>query len=820
MDYSDDWQLNILDGISSGSYIGPVFVPLALADYLKALSISAVEAYARALKIDESAGGRPVVPEERKARLIETCRLKLAGEAWLGGLLAGLERPEASALKRLAIEHCGILPLPSAAGGLFKPLQSLVQAGLALRLEIDGRESFVLPFEVLVRAVAESGWERDADQSLLIYLLGRTKEVLGFLAARAGFPSGPARKSDLLREYYARITSRFGDELKALDERRRTMLRELLRHGGIGDSLPMEDDFYRPGQDRRAPPEAWPDGYAFHRVLWGGHAWGGRLSETPAQAAALDLVALGFVIPWSDPMGRMRVIPMLSRESMPAVREHFLAEMRAGLAAAEKRLPAPPPKGPIVTYADRVLEDILKLRVAAACGRIEVKKDGSLSRRSVKAAAGLLRAPEVYVEIHLLGLGLEVPEAGGAARLPGGLKHPVEHFRELALKPPPLKAAIKVLDGLPGWLKRSALEAYLDNHPVAAPWMFRPRKAANDESASRAPVLTAKAVLNTCFWYGLIESAAGGEIVRPTGIAGRLDEAERDPAWDVVRAKDRPVRVQANLEILVPLTAEPGLFGPPSEFAELAGLDRMVRFVLTRERLIAGLDAGWTPETILAWLERPHAAGRRGAGAAVKDQPAAEIPATVRELIASTGRRKGEAAVTPCQAVIRCEGIGVKERILALPGVDAAKLDGAEDAPYLAVFQPPPGELVALLKKKKIFADFASITEPGEAAASGRPGGRRRPGGTGETNEEYSRVPKDFWDTGVDPGPKSKPVETVLAECLRSGTKVKLAYMRGYRWKKTNLVTIIGLRKGRVYFIDREGLASSLDLDSVDSVIR
>ncbi len=789
-----------------------MFVPLALADYLRALPLAAVEAYARILFINETGAGRNADADERKARLIDVCRSRLNSDVELRRMLDMLDGQASSALKQLVFEFRGLLPVPMATVGLYKPIQALVQAGLALRLEVEGRESYVLPFEVLLQAAAVAGVEPGKDDSLLIYFHGRSKEMLGRLAERGGFKPGPGRKVDLIREYYAYLGDRFKPELKTMDDRRLAMLRELLREGGIGDPLNLFDDDDAPGRGplgRQAGASAWAGTFGFDRILWGGYSWMGQHRESPEQEAALDLVARGFVIPWTDPMGRLGVIPILSSEAFPAVRDYFVAEMRTKLAAAEKGLAATAPRGPIASYADCVLEDILKLRVAVACGRVEFKKAGALSRRSIKAVAGLVGAPEDYVEHHLRDLELEFPEGGGVARLTGGVVHPVEHWRKRALKPLPLKAMLKVMDGLRGWQKRDVLESCLDNHPEAAPWMFRPKREI-DDPIHKTPALTAGYLLDVCYWYGLIEAANGGEKMRPTGLAGRIDEAERDPAWNVIKAKDRPVRVQANLELLVPLTAEPGLFAPPAEFAELAGIDRMVRFVLTRESLIRGLDAGWTPETILAWMERPYAEGKRGAGGKDKGGggEAAEIPATVREFVASTGRRKGEAAVVPCQALIRCEGIGVKERILALAGVDAAKLEGAEDAPYLAVFQPPPGELVALLKKKKIYADIASIAEP--AAAIVKPA-RGRKGRKGE---------EDAASEAADIGPPEEKLMKTLNDCLRTGAKVKLAYLRGYRWKKTNLVTIIGLRKGRVYFLDRDGLASSLSLDSLEAVIR
>jgi hypothetical protein len=267
---------------------------------------------------------------------------------------------------------------------------------------------------------------------------------------------------------------------------------------------------------------------------------------------------------------------------------------------------------------------------------------------------------------------------------------------------------------------------------------------------------------------GFLETDGAEKAVRITGLARRLDEAAKDPTWDPIPSREKSLHVQPNLELLLPLNAEFSMFEKVAGFADVAALDRMVRFVLTKESLMRGLESGWTSAAVLEWLER-HAR--------------AEIPSTVRHLVESVGRKQGEAEIVPCLALVRCDGLGIKEKILGLDGVDAVRLEG--DSPYLAVFHPPAGELMALLKKKKI---FAALSMPGKPEAA-----------------------------EVEEG-KERPVEKSLRRCLETGAKVKLSFYLRRRWRWTNQVTICGLSRGRVYFMDREGLSSSLPLSIIHTV--
>lgn len=779
------------------------FVPPTFTEYLWELPFEAVEAYVRETGRLDTALPRSGDKRADKDILIARFTDMAVSDFELRRTISNLSFQAVSSFVRLAFEFHGRLFLAMATGGQHKVVESLVPVGLVVRMEFGGRPAFVLPWEVLDYAVRELGRGRVSPRSLLAFLHVLNKENLLKLICRTGYKPAATKKAGIILEAYRRLTGRFEAELEAMEESRLILLRELFRSGGTtaDDSRPESV----PGGDNR-PLMAWRSAVGFEREIFQTY-WGYRAAESQDFTAALDLVARGFVVPIDDPAHTFVKRPALTEEAAPAVRAFFIREMEARAAALRKKLAAPSPAGPVVSYADRVLEDLLKLQVAVSMGLVVVNKTGTISSRSAKNLVRLLDVEEDYVLANLGSLGLVFDAGGGPARLKDGLHHPVEILRRATRGRPARKAAYAVLRELSGWLGRKALQAYLDNHPTAAPWLHAP-------AAEGAAFIDAAALVGGFELAGFLESAEDGRAVRLTGLADRLDAAELDPAWDVIKAAARPVRVQPNLEILVPLTAEPGLFENLAAFADLTVLDRMVHFSLTRASLIRGLDAGWTPDAILAWLERPEAKKRRkrseagegtekeGAG---KDGAGAALPPTVREFVASIGRKKGEASVMPCQAIVRCEGIGVKERILALAGVEAAKLPGAEDAPYLAVFHPPPGELVALLKKKKIYAEFAMIAEEGEAESP-----EEAQNGKGAGRDEDGSAKKG--------GHPVAHLERALRESFRSGVKVRLGFHRGYRWRRTNLVTIIGLRRGRVFFLDRDGIAASLPLIAIDAV--
>jgi hypothetical protein len=761
-----------------------VYVPQTLTGFLSQDSLQEVEAYAALIGATE-----PVFPQARrggdkKSVLIACCAARLGEKAERLHSLHGIEAKAKAALVRLAYDCGGRVFLNQATQGLYKSLDALVKTGLVLRRDFDGRPGFVLPFEVLFHASTLPDPERPVEDRLLAYLARLNKDKLVVLASRAGYSPSQVRKVDLLREYYSRIGDRFEAELKAFDERRLSMLEELLRRGGRGSLLTLDDEF-EPAKNRQSSASAWSGAFGFDLLLTGAFGWGHPRRETPGQTAAFDLVARGFVVPWVDltrSWGMVPRAPLLSAESTPYVMAHVQHRMEARLPEAARKLPAPAPRGPVASYADRILDDLLKLQVAVACGLVEVNKSGLVSRRALKTIAALIGAPEPYVDGHLAALALRYPQGGGKALLAGGVKYPAEILRRTVLEPAVTSAAFRVLSELDGWMGRRELAEFIDNHPKAAPWHFVDKKTTAEDPDPRGVELTGDLIIEILIRFGLLEAAEEAKKVRLTGLADRLDAAERDPSWRPLAAKEQPVRVQPNLDILVPLNAAPGLFEAASAFADLAVLDRMVRFVLTKESLMRGLDAGWTPEAILAWLEKP---GR-------------ELPSTVREFVASIGRKKGEAAVLPCLALVRCDGLGVKEKILGMPGIEAAKLEGAEDAPFLAVFHPAPGELVALLKKKKIFAELVRIGEAADQAA----------GADGDTKTGRGRLSRGH-----------PAVERELRDVMFDGSKVRLGYVRGNKWKKTGLVTIVGLRRGRVYFIDRDGMTSSLAVDSVDAIL-
>jgi hypothetical protein len=128
-----------------------------------------------------------------------------------------------------------------------------------------------------------------------------------------------------------------------------------------------------------------------------------------------------------------------------------------------------------------------------------------------------------------------------------------------------------------------------------------------------------------------------------------------------------------------------------------------------------------------------------------------------------------------------------------MKSVEAVRLEGAEDAPYLLVRYPPAGELLDLLKKKKIF---------GVIAANGKEAGA------------------ETADPADDPtaGPPERRAVKKCRDALKTGAKVRLSFQRRRRWLRTGLVTINAVGRDRVFFIDGDGLMSSLPLSALHEV--
>ena len=104
-----------------------------------------------------------------------------------------------------------------------------------------------------------------------------------------------------------------------------------------------------------------------------------------------------------------------------------------------------------------------------------------------------------------------------------------------------------------------------------------------------------------------------------------------------------------------------------------------------------GLDKGWDVKAVLPFLSSICA----------KD-----IPKTVQIFIETSLSKQGEALVMLSSTLIRCKGLGLKEKILSIKGLKAEALEGTED--YLSLNEVSPEDALRILKKNGVFAEISA----------------------------------------------------------------------------------------------------------------
>jgi len=82
-----------------------------------------------------------------------------------------------------------------------------------------------------------------------------------------------------------------------------------------------------------------------------------------------------------------------------------------------------------------------------------------------------------------------------------------------------------------------------------------------------------------------------------------------------------------------------------------------------------------------------------------------DIPKTIQVFIESCLGKQGEALVMPSSTLIRCKGLGLREKILSIKALRAEALEGTED--YISIADRGPEDALRILKKNGIFAELS-----------------------------------------------------------------------------------------------------------------
>jgi hypothetical protein len=372
-------------------------------------------------------------------------------------------------------------------------------------------------------------------------------------------------------------------------------------------------------------------------------------------------------------------------ECLSWVAEILFTEMDRTRASIEKEMYSEE-QPPFVSYGGRILDDARKMQVAAACNLIEHRVDGEPKKISLTRIGRLIDADEAYIDnlLHVFAPYIYSPIYREPPGTDPGTAAPSAHdVLVMAAKGDRFSRDVfDVILALSGWMHTDKLTAYLMNHPGLY---------------HLAPDLT-EAGLTAQFTRfhlcGLLDMSPDRRILRVSPFARRLLEGYEGDVIPISIAGpgEKPLLIQGNLEILVPSNAPISVLRSVSSFAVLTVLDRMLRFALTKASLIAAAEKGWDHKKILLYL---------------KDHAAAGVPQLVERFIRTMGAKQGEALIAPSVALIRCTGLGMRERLLAMKDIECYSLPGTEE--YLCVLKGRPAQIERLLKKKGIFAEVRAV---------------------------------------------------------------------------------------------------------------
>jgi hypothetical protein len=304
-----------------------------------------------------------------------------------------------------------------------------------------------------------------------------------------------------------------------------------------------------------------------------------------------------------------------------------------------------------------------------------VKNKPEFKKRSISVIAGLLNADECYVEKLLSVFGFH----------PGRLNiinySSSDLLTSYLSKYEYVSALLPLLQPLQGWVHMDGLVKYILNHRD----LYR-------FSASLSEGVIEDA-LKDLGLLGLLDISPDGKKAQVAPSLPKMLDSPHVKTIGVIKGDSRPLIVQPNLELLIPMNTEIKTLKKLSEFSDLIVLDRMLHFVLSKKSLMRGLDLGWDIKKVITFL----------ASTSAKD-----VPKTVENFVETCLNKQGEAVVLPSSTLIHCKGLGLKSKILSIRGLKAAGLEGADD--YLSIAAQAPEEVLRILKKHGIFAELAEET--------------------------------------------------------------------------------------------------------------
>ncbi|OPY81735.1 MAG: hypothetical protein A4E65_01006 [Syntrophorhabdus sp. PtaU1.Bin153] len=556
---------------------------------------------------------------------------------------------------------------------------SLVAKGLAVALAVENEPMVMAPLEVCLAVPFD---ESEQSISLLQAFNRYPQDMIKSIVLLRGEPVR-GHKIKMATVMYESMVQAYAGAVPLLTPEELDVLRRVFKKGG---RVWLRDVSLWSFQEQPSGRVGYSRDHTSIYAFLNSYQRRNKTVPSPLFQAVLGLITKGFLALYGrDPYYDYDQELFIPAECLSWVAGMFFAEMDRTCIFIEKEMYIE--EQPVcVSYGERILDDAGKMQVAAACNLIEYRADGEPKKISLARIGRLINADEAYVDnlLHVFAPYIYSPVYRQPPGTDPGTAAPSAHDALVAAAKGNRfsRDILDVLLALSGWMHTNKLAAYLANHP---------------KLYHLTPYLTEAgltAQFNRFHLCGLLDMSPDRRMVRVSPFARRLLQGQEGDLIPAVIAgpEEKPLLIQGNLEILVPSNAPISVLRSVSSFAVLTVLDRMLHFILTKASLIAAAERGWDHKRILPYL---------------KDHASAGVPQPVERFIRTVGAKQGEALIAPSVALIRCTGLGMREKLLGMKDIECYSLPGTEE--YLCVLKGQPAKIERLLKKKGIFAEVREV---------------------------------------------------------------------------------------------------------------
>jgi len=595
---------------------------------------------------------------------------KFATASYLKDIARSLLKEELKALRRV-IRKGGYISEKDKGFPASHIIDNLQRKGLVVKSRIDNGEVVIAPLEVCLGIP----FDRDETAHSLLMAMNRySSDLIKLMASRLSIPNfGKYHKTMLASIIYREIIKGYSLKVNLLDDRERFLLKTIFMHRGIIEHVELKNIATSKGFSV-AQLKSWYSGDNLLQYLTNPfyrrspESVNGDFEKTIINLILFGIIAVSYRETYDSYW--FYVIPT---EVMPFIADDFFKEMDEKRAIAEKGMYAEDPDVSI-SYAGRIVEDIIKVQIACVCGLIETQKQKSeFKKRSIANVANLLNTSEEYVK-NLL-------ETFQFYYRAFSQKIDYKTFQMLktaALNTNYKKSLLTVLRPINRWVYRDKLIQYLINHRG-----FYQFATEHTES-------TIVAILKEFTLLGILDTSDDGKRLKPSVLLSEISkDLDFHKTIPLIKADEKPIIVQPNLDVIVPFNVEINAIKKLSEFADLTVLDRMLHFSITQKSLIRAVEHEWDKRRILYFLST------------YSSRP---VPDVVNQFLEDTIGRAGEVEVTPVSMLIRCKDIGVKGQLLSLKSLELLPVEGTED--YLYIIDADPQTAVKFFRKNGIFAEI------------------------------------------------------------------------------------------------------------------